>query len=78
MPERDENEEWRRLHNEGFHSMCHSLNIVKVIKSTRLSWRGYIARIEVDKLSKLAGKYGMRPLGRPKRRWENNIRIDLK
>jgi hypothetical protein len=52
-----------------------------VIKSRRLRWAGYVARMEEGSTAfkiltaTLAGK---RPLGRPKRRWENNIRIDLK
>ena len=47
---RDENGEWRRLHNEELHSLCHSPNIVRVIKSRRLRWAGHVARIEEIRL----------------------------
>ena len=43
-PERDENREWRRLHNEEFHGLYRS-PIVRVIKSRRLRWAGHIARM---------------------------------
>ena len=45
-PKRDENGEWRRLHNEELHSLYRSSNIVRVIKSKRLRWAGHIARME--------------------------------
>ena len=43
---RDENGEWRRLHNEELHSLYHSPNIVRVIKSRRLRWTGHVATME--------------------------------
>ena len=43
-PKKDENGEWRRLHNEELHSLYRSPNIVRVIKSRRLRWAGHIAR----------------------------------
>ena len=43
---RDENGEWRRLHNEELHSLYHSPNTVRVIKSRRLRWAGHVARME--------------------------------
>ena len=43
---RDGNGEWRRLHNKEFHSLYHSYNIVRVIKSIRLRWAGHDARME--------------------------------
>ena len=46
MPKRDENGEWRKLHNEELHSLYRSLNIVWVIKSRRLRWAGHVARLE--------------------------------
>ena len=79
-PKRDENGEWRRLHNEELHSLYRSPNIVKMIKCKILKWTGHVARMEecrsVFKI--LIGKStGKRPLGRPRRRWEDNIRMDL-
>ena len=70
-PKRDENGEWRRLHNEELHSLYRSPNIVKVIKSTRLRWAGLLARMEKGRsaFKILTGKpTGKRPLGRPSRR----------
>ena len=71
---------WKRLHNEEFHSLYRSPNIVRVIKSRRLRWTGHEARMEESRsaFKILTGKpTGKRPLGRPRRRWENNIRMDL-
>ena len=45
-PKRDENGEWRRLHNEELHSLYRSPNIIRVIKSRRLRWAGHVARME--------------------------------
>ena len=61
--------------------MYRSPNIVTVIKSRRLRWAGYVARMEEGRsaFKILTGKpTGKRPLGRPRRRWENTIRMDLK
>ena len=60
--------------------MYRSPNIPRVIKSRRLRWAGHVARMEQGKraFKILTGKpTGRRPLGRPRRRWEDNIRIDL-
>ena len=79
-PKRDENGECRRLHNEELHSLYRSPNIVRVIKCRRLRWTGHVARMEVGRsaFKILTGKpTGKRPLGRPRRRWEDNIRMDL-
>ena len=78
--QRDENRKWRRLHNEELHSLYCSPNIVRVFKSRRLGWAGHVARMEEGRSAFriLTGKpTGKRPLGRPRRRWENNIRMDL-
>ena len=77
---KDENGEWRRLHNEQLHSLYRLPNIVRVIKSRRLRWAGQLARMEEVRsaFKILTGKRtGKRPLGRPRRRWEDNIRMDL-
>ena len=58
-----------------------SPNIVRVIKSRRLSWAGHVARMEESRsaFKILTGKpTEKRPLGRPRRRWEDTIRMDLK
>ena len=72
--------EWRKLHTEELNSLYSSPNIVRVIKSRRLKWAGHVARMEegrgVHKV--LVGKPdGKRPLGRPRRRWEDNINMDI-
>ena len=77
---RDENGKWRRLHNEELHSLYRSPNIVRVIKSGRMRWSEHVARMEEGRsaFKILTGKpTGKRPLGRPRRRWEDNIRMDL-
>ena len=48
---RDENEEWRRLHNEELHSLYRSPDIVTVIKTRRLRWAGHVARMEEGRSS---------------------------
>ena len=56
-------------------------NIVRVIKSIRLRWAGHVARMEEGRsvFKILTGTpAGNRPLGRPRRRWEGNVRMDLK
>ena len=72
-PKRDENGEWRRLHNEELQSLYRSPNIVRVIKSRRLSGAGHVARMEEGRsaFKILTGEpTGKRPLGRPRRRCE--------
>ena len=61
-------------------SLYRSPNIVRVIKSRRLRWAGHVARMEERRsaFKILTGKLtGKRPLGRPRRRWEDNIRMYL-
>ena len=68
-PKRDENGEWRRLHNEELHSLYRSPYIVRLIKSRRLRWAGHVARMEEGRsaFKILTDKpTGKRPLGRPK------------
>ena len=77
-PKTVENGKWRRLHNEELHSLYRSPNIVRVIKSRRLRWAGHIAKMEEGRsaFKILTGTpIGKRLLGRPRRRWEDTIRI---
>jgi len=80
-PRRDEvTGEWRRLHNEALNDLYSSPNIVRVIKSRRMRWAGLVARVGEERVvyRVLVGKQeGKRPLGRPMRRWVDNIRMDL-
>jgi hypothetical protein len=71
---------WRKLHNEELHNLYSSPSIIRIIKSRRMRWAGHVTRMgekrNVYRL--LVGKpEGKRPLGRPRRRWIDNIKIDL-
>jgi hypothetical protein len=80
-PKRDEvMGEWRKLHNEELRDLYSSPGIIRIIKSRRMRWAGHVARMgeKRDACRLLVGKpEGKRPLGRPKRRWVDNIRMDL-
>jgi hypothetical protein len=71
---------WRKLHNEELHNLYSSPSIIRIIKWRRMRWAGHVARMgekrNVYRL--LVGKpEGKRPLGREKRRWIDNIKMDL-
>jgi hypothetical protein len=79
---RDEvTEGWRKLHNEELYGLYPSPSIVRVMKARRMRWAGHVVR-----MGDVRGAYnilvgrpeGMRPLGRHRRRWENNIKMDLR
>ena len=80
-PRRDEvTGDWRRLHNEEINVLYCSLNIVRVIKWRRMRWAGHVACMgeEWEAYRVLVGKpEGKRPLGRPRLRWVDNIRMDV-
>ena len=72
--------DWRRLYNEEINVLYSSPNIVRVIKSRRMRWSGHVARMGEERgvYRVLVGKSeGKIPLGRPRRRWMDNIRMDL-
>jgi len=72
--------EWRNLHNEELNDLYSLPNIVRVVKSRRMRWTGHVARMGEDRGVRrvLVGKPdGKRPLGRPRPRWKDNIKIDL-
>ena len=80
-PKRDaETGEWRKLYNEKLHDLYSSLNILRLIKSRRMSWT-----VHVESMDERRGAYrvfvgkpqGTRPLGRPRRRWEDNIDMNI-
>ena len=76
-PKRDEvTGEWRKLHSEEFSDLYSLPNIVQVVKSRRMRWAAHVARMGEGRgvYRVLVGKpEGKRPLGRPRRRWEDNI-----
>jgi hypothetical protein len=71
----------RKLHDEELHGLYSSPSIVRVLKARRMRWAGHVAH-----MGEVRGAYnilvgrpeGRRPLGRPRRRWEDNIKMDLR
>jgi hypothetical protein len=71
---------WRKLHNEELLNLYSSPSIIRIIKPRRMWWAGHVARMgeERNVYRLLVGKpEGKRPLGRPRRRWIDNIKMDL-
>jgi hypothetical protein len=69
------------LHNDELNRLYSSPNIVRVIKSRRTRWVGHVAHMEEGRgvYRVLVGRLeGKRPLGRPRRRWMDNIKMDLR
>jgi hypothetical protein len=82
VPKRDEvTGGWRKLHNEELHGLYSSPSIIRVIKTRRMRWAGHVARMGEVKgaYNILVGRpEGRRPLGRARRSWEDNIKMDLR
>jgi hypothetical protein len=80
-PRRDEvTGDWRKLYNEELHNLYSSPNIIRINKSRRMRWAGHVARMGKTRNAYriLVGKpEGKRPLGRLRRRWVENIKMDL-
>jgi hypothetical protein len=80
-PKRDEvTGEWRKLHNEKLRDLYSPPSIIRIIKSRRMRWAGHVARMgeKRNAYRLLVGKpEGKRPLGSPRRRWVDNIRMEL-
>jgi hypothetical protein len=80
-PKRDEvTGGWKKLHNEELHNLYYSPSIIRIIKWRRMRWVGHVARMgERTKACRLlVGKpEGKKPLGRPRHRWVDNIKMDL-
>jgi hypothetical protein len=80
-PKREEDGSWRKMHNDELHNLYSLLNIVRVIKSRRMRWAGHVAHMGEGRgvYRALGGRpKGKRPLGRPRHRWEDNIKMDLR
>jgi hypothetical protein len=73
--------EWRKLRNKELNDHYSSPNVFRVIKSRRMRWAGHVVRMGERRgvYRVLVGKpEGKRPLERPRRRWEDNVKTDLK
>jgi hypothetical protein len=81
-PKRDEvTGEWRKLHSEELHILYSSPNVIRQIKSRTRLWKEHVSYVEEErKRKKSFGRKARRkePLGRPRRRWEDGIRMDLR
>jgi hypothetical protein len=81
-PKRDEvTGNWRKLHNEKLHNLHSSPSIIRMVKSRKMRWAGHVARMGERKNAYriLVGEpERRRPLGRPRRRWVDNIKMDLR
>jgi hypothetical protein len=81
-PKRDEVVgSWRKLQNEELHNLYSSPSLIRMIKSRKMRWAGHVVRMweRRNAYRVLVGKpEGRRPLERPRRRWLNNIKMNLR
>ena len=73
--------EWRKFHNDDLRVLYSSPNIIRNFKSIRLRWTKYVELLELSRNAYrvLVGRpEGKRPLGRPRRKWEGKIKMDLR
>jgi hypothetical protein len=81
-PKRDEViEGWREMHNEEFHNLYCSPSTIRIIKTRKMRWTGHVGRMGENRNAYriLVGKpEGKRQLVRPRRRWKDNIKVDLR
>jgi hypothetical protein len=80
-PKRKEDESWRKLHNDELHSLYSSPNFVRVVTSRMMRLAGHVVRMGEGRsfFRVLVGRpEDKRPLGRPRRKWEDNIKLDLR
>jgi hypothetical protein len=80
-PKREEERSLRKLHSDELHNLYSSPNIVSVITPRRMRWAEHVARMgeEREIYRILVGRpEGRRPLGRPRHRWQDNIRMELR
>jgi hypothetical protein len=80
-PKREEDVSWRKLHNDELRSLYSSPNIVRVIKSRRMRWVEHVARMGDERgvYKVMVGRpKGKRLLERPRRKWEDNIKLDVR
>jgi hypothetical protein len=72
---------WRKLHNEELHNLYPSLSVIRMIKSRRMRWEGHVARMAEKRNAYrilMEEPDGKRQLGKPRRRWVDNIKMDLR